>query len=65
MKKAPKDFNVNLFDFGGNTALHLASANGFIEVIKYLVNELPCDINAKNKSLILPYLGRHLMAKNL
>ena len=39
---------------GGNTALHLASANGFIEVVKYLVDELHCDINAKNKSLSTP-----------
>ena len=54
MKEAPKDFNVNLVDFGGNTALHLASANGFIEMVKYLVNELHCDINAKNKSLSTP-----------
>ena len=54
MKEAPTDFNVNLVDFGGNTALHLASANGFIEVVKYLVNELHCDINAKNKSLSTP-----------
>jgi len=54
MKDATKDFNVNLVDFGGNTALHLASANGFIEVVKYLVNELHCDINAKNKSLSTP-----------
>ena len=51
MKDAKEDFNVNLVDFGGNTALHLASANGFIDVVKYLVNELHCDINAKNKSL--------------
>ena len=54
MKDATKDFNVNLVDFGGNTALHLASANGFIEVVKYLVDELHCDINAKNKSLSTP-----------
>ena len=54
MKDATKDFNVNLVDFGGNTALHLASANGFIEVVKYLVNELHCDINVKNKSLSTP-----------
>ena len=54
MKDAPKDFNVNLEDFSGNTALHLASANGFIEVVKYLVNELHCDVNAKNKSLSTP-----------
>ena len=50
LKDAPKEFNVNLVDFGGNTALHLASANGFIEVVKYLVNELHCDLNIKNKS---------------
>ena len=31
--------------------MHLASANGFIDVVKYLVNELNCDINIKNKSL--------------
>ena len=54
MKDAKEDFNVNLVDFGGNTALHLASANGFIDVVKYLVNELHCDINAKNKSLSTP-----------
>ena len=54
MKDATKDFNVNLVDFGGNTALHLASANGFIEVVKYLVDELHCDVNAKNKSLSTP-----------
>ena len=54
MKEAKKDFNVNLVDFGGNTALHLASANGFIEVVKYLVNDLHCDINPKNKSLSTP-----------
>ena len=54
MKDATKDFNVNLVDFGGNTALHLASANGFIEIVKYLVDELHCDINAKNKSLSTP-----------
>ena len=54
MKDAKKDFNVNLVDFGGNTALHLASANGFIDVVKYLVNELHCDINAKNNSLSTP-----------
>ena len=54
MKEAPKNFNVNLVDFGGNTALHLASANGFIEIVKYLVNELHCDINIKNKSLSTP-----------
>ena len=54
MKDATKDFNVNLVDFGGNTALHLASANGFIDVVKYLVNELHVDINPKNKSLSTP-----------
>ena len=54
MKDAKKDFNVNLVDFGGNTALHLASANGFIDVVRYLVNELHCNINAKNKSLSTP-----------
>ena len=54
MKDAKKDFNVNLVDFGGNTALHLASANGFIDVVKYLVNELHCDIDPKNKSLSTP-----------
>ena len=54
MKDAKKDFNVNLVDFGGNTALHLASANGFIGVVKYLVNELHCDIDPKNKSLSTP-----------
>ena len=54
MKDATKDFNVNLVDFGGNTALHLASANGFIEVVKYLINELHCDLNPKNKSLSTP-----------
>ncbi len=54
MKDAKENFNVNLTDFGGNTALHLASANGFIDVVKYLVNELHCDINAKNKSLSTP-----------
>ena len=54
MKDATKDFNVNLVDFGGNTALHLASANGFIDVVKYLVNELHCDIDPKNKSLSTP-----------
>ena len=54
MKDAKEDFNVNLIDFGGNTALHLASANGFIEVVKYLVDELHCDIDPKNKSLSTP-----------
>ena len=54
MKDAKEDFNVNLVDFGGNTALHLASANGFIDVVKYLVDELHCDINPKNKSLSTP-----------
>ena len=54
MKDATKDFNVNLVDFGGNTALHLASANGFLDVVKYLINELHCDINAKNKSQSTP-----------
>ena len=54
MKEAPKDFNVNLVDFGGNTALHLARANGFIEVVKYLVNELHWHIISKNKSLSTP-----------
>ena len=54
MKDAKKDFNVNLVDFGGNTALHLSSANGFIDVVRYLVNELHCNINAKNKSLSTP-----------
>ena len=54
IKETPKDFNVNLVDFGGNTALHLASANGFIEMVKYLVNELHCDVNAKNNSLSTP-----------
>ena len=54
MKDAKEDFNVNLIDFGGNTALHLASANGFIEVVKYLVDELHCDIDPKNKSLSKP-----------
>ena len=54
MKDATKDFNVNLVDFGGNTALHLASANGFIDVVKYLVNELHCDIDPKNKSFSTP-----------
>ena len=54
MKDATEDFNVNLVDFGGNTALHLASANGFIDVVKYLVNELHCDIDPKNKSLSTP-----------
>ena len=54
MKEAPKDFNVNLVDFGDNIALHLASANRFIEVVKYLVNELHWNIIAKNKSLSTP-----------
>ena len=54
MKDATKEFNVNLVDFGGNTALHLASANGFIDVVKYLVNDLHCDINPKNKSQSTP-----------
>ena len=54
MKDAKEDFNVNLVDFGGNTALHLASANGFLDVVKYLVDELHCDINPKNKSLSTP-----------
>ena len=54
MKDAKEDFNVNLIDFGGNTALHLASANGFIDVVKYLVDELHCDIDPKNKSLSTP-----------
>ena len=56
MKDATKDFNVNLTDFGGNTALHLASANGFLEVVKYLINELHCDLNVKNKSLSTPLI---------
>ena len=54
MKEAKEDFNVNLVDFGGNTALHLASANGFIDVVKYLVNELHCDVDPKNKSQSTP-----------
>ena len=54
MKDATKEFNVNLVDFGGNTALHLASANGFIDIVKYLVNDLHCDINPKNKSQSTP-----------
>ena len=54
MKDATKEFNVNLVDFGGNTALHLASANGFIDIVKYLVNDLHCDINPKNKSQSAP-----------
>ncbi len=50
MKEADKSFNVNLKDFRGNSALHMACANGHIEMVKYLLDVLHCEINIKNTS---------------
>ena len=50
MKDADSNFNVNMKDFRGNTALHLACANGHLPVVKYLVENLKVDINALNNS---------------
>ena len=50
MKEADKSFDVNIKDFRGNTALHMACANGHIEMVKYLINTLHVDINIKNSS---------------
>ena len=40
MKDADSNFNVNTTDFNGNTALHMSSSNGFLDVVKYLIEEL-------------------------
>lgn len=50
MKEADKSFNVNIKDFRGNTALHMACANGHTEMVKYLINTLHADINIRNSS---------------
>ena len=54
MKEADKSFNVNLKDFRGNSALHMACANGHIEMVKYLLDVLHCEINIKNTSESTP-----------
>ncbi|MCQ2821174.1 MAG: ankyrin repeat domain-containing protein [archaeon] len=48
--KDMKDLNVNYKDFRGNTALHMASANGHSEMVLYLLKELKCNINETNNS---------------
>ena len=50
LKDAEKDFNYNIKDFNGNTALHMSSANGHLNIVKYLIEDLKCDINCKNNS---------------
>ena len=50
LKDADKDFDYNLKDFGGNTALHMSCANGHLNIVKYLIEDLKCDINCKNNS---------------
>ena len=54
MKDADSKFNVNITDFNGNTALHMSCSNGFLDVVKYLIEELKVDINPKNKSNSTP-----------
>lgn len=44
------NLNQNYQDFRGNTALHMASANGHVDMVKFLINELKCDINIINNS---------------
>ena len=50
LKDAEKDFNYNIKDFNGNTALHMSSANGYLNIVKFLIEDLKCDINCKNNS---------------
>lgn len=54
MKEAPKEFNVNYKDFNGNSSLHMASANGHIDIVKYLNEILHCDINSRNNAQSTP-----------
>lgn len=54
MKEAAKDFNVNYKDFNGNSSLHMACANGHIEIVKYLIEVLHCNINSQNNSNSTP-----------
>jgi ankyrin repeat protein len=54
MKDADSKFNVNVSDFNGNTALHMSSSNGFLDVVKYLIEELKVDINSRNKTNSTP-----------
>ncbi|EAX87500.1 hypothetical protein TVAG_002620 [Trichomonas vaginalis G3] len=41
--------NPNLGDIDGNTSLHVAMKGDFIPIIKYLIEELKCDVKALNK----------------
>jgi len=47
--KNPK-ININLQDFNGNTALHIACENNNIDLTMLLLECLDIDINLKNKS---------------
>ena len=53
MKDIDSKFKDNITDFNGNTT-HMSSSNGFLDVIKYLLEELKVDINSKNKSNSTP-----------
>lgn len=41
-------FNVNETDYSGRGALHMAAQTNALDVIKYLVNTLKCDINLED-----------------
>ncbi len=38
----------NIFQLNGHTALHMAAANGHLEIAIILINSC-CDVNATNK----------------
>ena len=54
-----RDFNTK--DSNGNYLIHLASENGHIDIVKYLVDELLCDINCFDGNKASPL---HLAASN-
>ena len=56
MKDIYSKFKENITDFNGNIT-HMSSSNGFLDIIKYLFEELKVDINSKNKSNSIPLLG--------
>jgi glutaminase len=49
LEKSIDNINFNLSDYDGRTALHLACNEGQYDVIKYLIDDLKCSVNQKDR----------------
>ena len=65
LEKSQWDVGSEPLDSEGQTALHIACANGRLDIVQYLVNERECDMLKENHDQVTPIVKQLLSSNSI